>query len=90
MNDNRPPTGGGTGRRSRPRYAPDAEVKRALRLAREEGLNPAGFTLDANGGVTVLDSVPGGIPRVAGEGTADDALAEWEAKEAGHGHSRHA
>lgn len=74
-------------RRRRSRYAPDAEVKRALRLAREEGICPAGFRMDAAGGVTVLDSSTVGVPPLVGEGTPDDALANWEAA---HGNSRHA
>lgn len=80
-------TSASSSRRRRSRYAPDAEVKRALRLAREEGISPAGFRLDAAGGVTVLDSPTTGVPPLAGEGTPDDALADWEAA---HGNSRHA
>lgn len=66
-------------RRPRVRYAPDAEVKRAFRLAREEGLNPAGFTLQPDGGVTVIDS--GAAPRLGSqeeETSPDAALAAWE------------
>ncbi|HRO03125.1 MAG TPA: hypothetical protein PLS69_05930 [Terricaulis sp.] len=81
MNDNRPR------RRARARYAPDAEVKRALRLAREEGLNPAGLTLGPDGSVTVLDSAASAPAHAGLEGTADEALAAWEAQ---HGHPRHA
>lgn len=77
-----------SGRRPRVRYAPDAEVKRALRLAREEGLSPAGFTLNPDGGVTVLDSA--GVHAAglrAKERTPDEIAAEWEAQ---HGYPRHA
>jgi hypothetical protein len=66
-------------RRPRCRYASDAEVKRAFKLAREEGLNPTGFTLQPDGGVTVLDSSAAAAPGLAeGETSADAALAAWK------------
>lgn len=76
----------GAPRRSRPRYAPDAQVKRALRIAREEGLSLGGFTMDATGGVTVLDSSKASAPaKVGKEATADEALAAWEASHVNSG-----
>lgn len=76
-----PPTGGGTGARRRPRcrYASDDEVKRAFRLAREEGLTPGGFTLNPDGGVTVLDSGAALAPGLAEEEPSPDAAyAAWK------------
>ncbi len=87
VNDNRPPAGGGTGRRSRPRYAPDAQVERAAELALKLGV---ALELTADGGVKIigkLDSRPPALRDVDAEESPDDALADWEAK---HGHPRNA
>lgn len=68
-------------RRPRVRYASDAEVKRAFRLAREEGVQCGGFTLNPDGGITVLDTrsaLPFGLS--LDEASPDQALAAWEAK----------
>lgn len=86
MNDNRPPTGGGTGRRSRPRYAPDAQVERAAELALKLGV---ALELTADGGVKIigkLDSARPAGPDAATEGAGDaDGYENWKQ---GHGVAR--
>lgn len=81
-----PPTGGGTGRRIRSRYASDEQIERAAKLALKHGVK---LRLDAAGGVEVLGKLDSrgeyGVASGAEE-TPDEALAAWEAN---CGHSRH-
>ncbi len=42
-------------RRPRARYASDAEIDRAFELAKKHGVRPGGFTMGADGSVTILD-----------------------------------
>lgn len=72
----RPPTGGGTGVRHRSRYAPDDQVKRAVRLAQEAGITPTRLKLGADGSIE-LDSAP--VGGVGVRGGDDDAEAELAA-----------
>lgn len=63
--------------RERSRYASDAQVRRAFRLAAEAGIAPAGLKLGADGSIEIFSK----RTAPAGAGSADDALANWEAEE---------
>jgi hypothetical protein len=78
-----PPTGGGTGKRRRPkaRYASDALVDRAAELSLKHGVK---LRLTPDGGVEILGKLDSLGPGGAGSGpegeTADEALAAWKAE----------
>jgi hypothetical protein len=66
--------------RRRSRYAADRQVRRALRVAREEGFNLAELRLHADGTLTLrVDSKPAAASvQHQEEETPDEALARWE------------
>lgn len=60
------------------RYAPDAQVRRAFKLAQDQGLNPAAFRLGGDGSVLLLDRQGALIFTDETTENPDDALAAWE------------
>ena len=60
-----------------PRYATDAKVRKAFKLARDGGIDPGGLELKPDGGIVILD-------RRSLRGVNDDGD-EWEDMEDGDG-----
>lgn len=44
--------------RSRSKYASDAQVERAFKLARQQGLKPTGLVLGSDGSISIYDQTP--------------------------------
>lgn len=65
-------------RRRRSRYAPDSEVRRAFRLARESGLEPKRFKLGADGSIELDSEADPAISARREMEPADADLAAWE------------
>lgn len=77
--DDRPsPPHAGRARRRSLRYAPDAEIRRAFKLAEDHGMRPAGLKLGGDGSVLLLDRTIATVLTEDNSENSDRALAAWE------------